>query len=1038
MKNKLLGVKILSIFISFAVLLFLIPGCGDGGGGGGGKTTSKISGKKPVGSFIGHVNAKTGEVTFEYSDGSTVKTKKGNAKKLYTSQPGPGMPGLQVTLASAGMAWDSTNKILTGNVTITNNTSDTLYGTYATIESISAGGVSVNNEYGYDPSGYPYFNHAPAGASIAASATGSAVTWKFSDPSSASFNFSGNVYADNWHQIAGHGIASTAWENADADKEDKLFIDSMTNFNGKLYLTLGKQVHPARDTGSANDFRNGGGAGVGITGAEIWEFEPTSSVWTKVSAPGFGGAEDYLNFAYSNWGTSLLEYKGSLYAGTSKATIFGNGQTDPDNKQGAEIWQWSGSGTAWSKVHSLSDCKAIKDLLEFDGNIFATGYFRGYNKAGAALQSRFDFSPTGTTGWAIVMSDSFGDIDEQGTYGTSISSAISNVQFGTSNKFLFMAKGGITAKPGAQIYRAGPANGTNKGTNYTNGLIVGARGNGNWTTNGDWTRITDVAGDDFFATITSTPVLINGAAGMFTIASVTYSSAPADHELAHHWAHNDTQGRSSITIIDNVGTSVVYGVHAGDHTPKYKNSLNGVGDKLRLTKGANERGASETANGTSFELFTFAPSTEGTASPVDNTLGVSTNNLPQGLPNYNTSGAEMYASSNAGISTGTVDSDWVRKLDLFTGVNGSALGFATPGASGGANFEGLSSIGGFNNRDDFTFAMGSHEGWLYASVYPFQKTDSGFRLYKSADGINWIKITDDNFGRKGYSKGFTFVSLNGKLYMSMSRQQFSTSVSGSSDGAAGLTTTTSTFYVTDPTFGTPTIRFPASGTLVLDKVIAAGVDPGNNVPESAIIIEKVNYTGTRVSTTLTLTNALPANDGTLANYVWATDTQIPLSSVATLPSSGAVVLEGEVIQYGALSGSTLISLERGTRGPKDHGIANHPKGAPVYRTTKNAANDYGIVLSATTGLITSGNARRILIDNEEISYATLNGLTLTTPIRAMDATDAGAHAASAPIYRPGFTGITRGQYGTTLTTWSSGEGVSGGISLGTAELWITE
>ena len=1055
MKNKFFnfhqGLKLFSMIFSLLLVLYLIPCCGGDGGGLGNSPSKSLSGvskKKPVASYKAYVDARNGTITFEYADAG-VKVKKGSAKKQYTSQPGPGMPGLQVTMASSGVTWDSGPKTLTGNVTITNNTSgpgEIFYGTYATIESISVGSVSVINEYGYDPSGYPYFNHAPDGASIAPSVTGSAVTWKFHDPDAVNFSFSGNVYADNWHQIAGDGIASTAWENADADKGDKIFIDSMTAFNGKLYVTMGKQVHPARDTGKQNDFPGGIGTGTGITGAEVWEYEPTGGTWSQINADGFGGAEDYLNFGYNNWGTSLAGFNGFLYAGTSKAAIFGNGQTDPNNQQGAEIWRWSGSGTTWTKVHSMTDTKAIKDLLEFDGNLFATGYFRGYNKTpGTVTQARFDYSPTGSAGsWNIVMSDAFGDIDEQGTYGTSISSAVSNVQFGTSDKYLFFAKGGITAKPGAQIYRAGPANGTGKGTTYTNGVITGARGDGNWVTNGDWTKITDITSDDIYATITAAPALINGSS--MYICTVTFSTTPLDHELAHHWAHNDTLGRSSVTIIDNKGSTLIYGIHANDHVPA-------SGNKLRLTKGPNERGLSETANGTSFDLFAFAPSTEGTASPViDNTLLVSTNNLPQGVQMYFPSGAELYFSSNAGTSAGTVDSDWIRKVDLFTGDNGSALGITTPTASGGATLESLSSIAGFNKRDDFTATTGSHEGWLYAAVYPFQRTNTGFRLYKSADGANWIKITGDGFGDP-FGKGFVFVSLNGKLYMSTSRQQFSTSVASSSNTAAGITETTSTFYVTDPTFGTPSVRFTTAGTLVLDK--STNADVNNYVPESSIFIEKVNYTGNKVATALTLTTALPANDGTLASHVWATDTTIVLSSVASLPASGAIVVESEVIQYGAISGTTLRTLTdpggspggdfsgRGSRGPRDHGIANHPKGTPVFRTTRNGTGDYGIVLSGTTGLPAScggagNNQRRILIDDEEIYYNSITGLTLWTPMRGVDVTDVAAHSAPTTIYRAGFTGITRGQHGTTATTWAGAEGVSGGIVMGTAELWVTD
>src|SRR3989338_5958684 len=439
MKNVFSKGLYLVILITFLILT--LQGCGGDSGGGGklGLGNGEVEGslkknsKKPIQSFVAHIDVARGSMKIEYLDG---KRKKGVSSKLSVT------PNITISTDGVNSYWNVGDKIITAAVLLTNNSSDTLYGTYVTISSVTSG-ISVNNEYGYDPDGNPYFNHAPNAEYIASGGSSSRVAWKFSDPDAVNFSFSGNIYSDNWHQIAGDGIASTAWENADADRGDKIFIDSMTAFNGKLYVTMGKQVHPARDTGKQNDFPGGIGTGTGITGAEVWEYEPTGGTWSQINADGFGGSEDYLNFGYNNWGTSLAGFNGALYAGTSKAAIFGNGQTDPNNQQGAEIWRWSGSGTTWTKVHSMTDTKAIKDLLEFDGNLFATGYFRGYNKTpGTVTQARFDYSPTGSAGsWNIVMSDAFGDIDEQGTYGTSISSAVSNVQFGTSDKYLFYGAG---------------------------------------------------------------------------------------------------------------------------------------------------------------------------------------------------------------------------------------------------------------------------------------------------------------------------------------------------------------------------------------------------------------------------------------------------------------------------------------------------------------------------------------------------------------------------------------------------------------------
>src|SRR3989338_8500605 len=388
MKNKFFnfhqGLKLFSMIFSLLLVLYLIPCCGGDGGGLGNSPSKSLSGvskKKPVASYKAYVDARNGTITFEYADAG-VKVKKGSAKKQYTSQPGPGMPGLQVTMASSGLTWDSGPKTLTGNVTITNNLSagsgNTLYGTYATIESISVGGVSVYNEYGYDPDGYPYFNHAPDGVSIAPSVTGSAVTWKFHDPDAVNFSFSGNVYADNWHQIAGDGVASTAWEDGSAEVADKLYIPDMIGFDNKLYIMLGKQPNPPRDTGRTNDYPGGSGSGTGVTGCEIWEYEPTGGTFTQVNNDGFGGSQAHLNKSFNNWGGCFAEFGGYLYAGTGKA-IFGSGYVQPA-EAGGEIWKWSGSGTTWTMVHSFTDSQGIGTLHSFDGSLFAGSNLRGYGR----------------------------------------------------------------------------------------------------------------------------------------------------------------------------------------------------------------------------------------------------------------------------------------------------------------------------------------------------------------------------------------------------------------------------------------------------------------------------------------------------------------------------------------------------------------------------------------------------------------------------------------------------------------------------------
>ena len=119
-------------------------------------------------------------------------------------------------------------KILTVGVSITNNSADTLYGTYVTLGGFSPASVAdIINEYGYDPEGDPYLNHAPNGEKISSSSAGSPVLWKFSIPTASSFTFYGDVYADNWHQIAGEGITATAWEDGTAEVKDRQFIAAM-------------------------------------------------------------------------------------------------------------------------------------------------------------------------------------------------------------------------------------------------------------------------------------------------------------------------------------------------------------------------------------------------------------------------------------------------------------------------------------------------------------------------------------------------------------------------------------------------------------------------------------------------------------------------------------------------------------------------------------------------------------------------------------------------------------------------------------------
>ena len=1018
------------IFLIFTLCLF---GCGGSGGSGGSdksassKASSKGKSKKPVQSFIAHVDVSNGTMVFEYPKD------KGNGKRASKLQITPSL-----TIATVGPnTWHPVEKVFKAQASLTNNTSDPLYGTYVAISSIlPSGAASVRNENGYDPNGNPYFDYAPDGEKIAPSVSGSAVIWEFSDPDAKNFSFTGDIYADNWRQIAGDGIngvggsASTQAWDAHADMVDSNFAPAMIGFNGKLYILIGKTAHPARDTGSNNDLKiqtGGAAASTYPTGAEVWEYDPTTGNFAQVNADGFGGSEDYLNKSYNNWGGVFAEFNGSLYAGTGKA-IFGNGLGMPATPLGGEIWKYSGSGTTWTKMHSFSDAKGISVLQSFDGSLFAGSQMRGYGGMGKT-SSRLDYSSDGTT-WNIIMTNSFGDTSPTNTfgYGSTMNSS-ANISFNGTDTYSFIQKSGITEKPGVTLFRAGPSGTGNKGR-----------------VSSDWNQITDNVADDIYATITgvtrdNTPGG-GGAGGGRWLLTVSFAATPADHALAHHHAWNITQGRSSIHILDNVDSQIAMGIAAADHTPA-------VSDQLRLTSGANERGYSETSNATSGQLTTFAPSNEFPASPSPNSLWAFTSNLPQGVPQYNPSGGNIYSTSTGG----SADSDWVRRMDFF-----SYLDYPTPGASGGAQFGGnvespISVNSGFGNRSEFTYFAGSHEGWLYCSVMPFQRDDTGFRLYKTADGVNWIKITNNGFGDNEGSPR-AFVSLGGKLYMSKGRPGMSNSISSSGTSPVGITAATTVFYEVATAFPTPSIFFPTSGTLALERTTTL-TEP---IAESAFVLEKVNYTGTRVASGNTLAAALPLNHGTLARHLWALDSQIIASGLNTtvtansdfLPASGAILVEGEVIQYSSISGSTISVAtraqgtypsplyERGTRGPADHGSANHAKGTPIYRTTKHLANDYFIVLSGSTNLDLTGTGRAIIIDNEKISYAGIAVTTrLTTPLREKDGTTPAAHTVSTSIDKGAWTGITRGLHGTTATTWASGETITP-VSFGSAELWVTE
>ena len=258
--------QLTAVLMVFAIP-FVLAGCGGEGASSGGSTL-KASTSTPSsggslslntassrrvarGTFTGHFDSATQNLTFSMNSSDTSsKLNKRASGRVYTS--GVISPTTEVIITNTNVSWDSINNILSGNVTVTNNSSDTLFGIYATITIITdtLGNVNVLNENGYDQNGDPYFDHSPGGEKLVTNATGSAVQWQFHDPDAESFDFEGAVYADNWHAIAGY-TSSFTWDNASADDAtdtvDNLFVPSLGSYNGKVYAVIGKQDHGNRD-----------------------------------------------------------------------------------------------------------------------------------------------------------------------------------------------------------------------------------------------------------------------------------------------------------------------------------------------------------------------------------------------------------------------------------------------------------------------------------------------------------------------------------------------------------------------------------------------------------------------------------------------------------------------------------------------------------------------------------------------------------------------------------------------------------------------
>lgn len=131
--------------------------------------------------------------------------------------------------------------------------------------------------------------------------------------------------------------------------------------------------------------------------------------------------------------------------------------------------------------------------------------------------------------------------------------------------------------------------------------------------------------------------------------------------------------------------------------------------------------------------------------------------------------------------------------------------------------------------------------------------------------------------------------------------------------------------------------------------------------------------------------------------IGTTDTSVQVMSTTPFPSSGFIVIGTETIQYTGITPTSFTGLTRGALGTV---AASHAIGAGVFRAASTTATtlQFGILsgnpaaqVFSTAGFPTSGY---ILIDSELIAYA-----------------------AKVPA---GFTGLTRGQGGTTATSHSAG------------------
>ena len=94
-----------------------------------------------------------------------------------------------ITLTSSNVPWDSSTKVLSGDVTLKNGTNTLLFNCQAVVETFNLTNASVTSPTGYTSDAKPYLAYQNAYRNVYPNETTTAVNWKFYDPESKNFAF---------------------------------------------------------------------------------------------------------------------------------------------------------------------------------------------------------------------------------------------------------------------------------------------------------------------------------------------------------------------------------------------------------------------------------------------------------------------------------------------------------------------------------------------------------------------------------------------------------------------------------------------------------------------------------------------------------------------------------------------------------------------------------------------------------------------------------------------------------------------------------